>query len=121
MKIFFQSVLLLLVFASCDNGILGKRDSAQLVAKKFVSYMKHHDIEGAKACCTAQSAKMLDRIFKIGGQAFLEEISDNPDMRDSIVGDKAFVFFKNPPKPIYQTPIHLVKLDGQWKVDLLSK
>ena len=92
-------------------------NSPKSVATHFLKAMYKSDFEEAKKYGTEETAKMLDML---SGFAKMMPDSAKKDVKTEIVsekveGDKATYTYKEEGKNEEQT-IHLVKIDGKWKV-----
>lgn len=110
------------VFLSCgEGGILpGGKDGPKDVARKFTQSVRKGDIEAAKGYCTPQSARFIEAFMKMGATAGqMEFLGKDMELRDSIVGEVAYVFLLNPKNPEENPPTRLVREDGEWKVEMM--
>jgi hypothetical protein len=93
-------------------------NSPKSVAENFLKAMNKMDFDGAKKYGTEDTNKMLDML---GGFAkMMPDSAKKEDVKTEITsekveGDKATYTYKEVGKDGEQT-IHLVKVDGKWKV-----
>ena len=107
-------ILLVLLLVAC-----GGLNSPKKVATAFTENMAHGKIEEAKQLATGTTAQMIDFISGMGRMP-VEPSFKFHYLRDSIVGDEAWVFYDNAisKKEEY---VHLVKIEGKWKVHMENK
>jgi hypothetical protein len=110
-----------LLFSCGEGGILpGGKDDPKEVARKFTQSVKKGDIEAAKGYCTPQSGRFVEAFMKMGaGAGQVGFLGKDMELRDSIVGEVAYVFLLNPKNPDENPPTRLVKVDGEWKVEMM--
>lgn len=99
------------IFVACSSG-------PKSTAEKFLTNMGKGNIEEAKKYCTEPTKKLLDMASAFGGAPI------NPDLKlthvkDSIVDNRAWVTFIDEKEKV--DVVELVKLDGDWKVNITSK
>lgn len=109
------------LFSCGEGGILpGGKDDPKDVARKFTQSVGKGDIEAAKGYCTPQSARFIEAFMKMGaGAGQMEFLGKNIELRDSIVGEVAYVFLLNPKNPNENPPTRLVRVNGEWKVEMM--
>jgi hypothetical protein len=105
------SALMVCFLIACSGN------SPKSVAENFLKAMNKMDFEGAKKYGTEDTNKMLDML---SGFAKMMPDSAKKEVKTEIVsekveGDKATYTYKEKDKEEEQT-IHLVKVDGKWKV-----
>jgi len=118
MKKLFISLIVVLVLSSCGGG--GGSEPADVV-KNFTKAMYDNDIARAKECASEASAQLLDMIGRMMAMAPDSVQVDQPDFefnfsRDSIAGDRAWVWVKGEDGSEDPQAMELVKENGEWKV-----
>lgn len=111
-KLLFTLIAFTLLMCSCSSG-------PKNAAQQFTENLAKGKIEEAKKYATESTGKLLDMAASMGGAKV------NPDfkyvfVKDSIVDNKAWVTFKSSSDDKEQT-LELVKIDGDWKVDIGMK
>jgi hypothetical protein len=113
-------VSFLLLFCACgkDWGISApSSNSPQSIARKFIKSMEEKNVEEAKSYCTPASAKFLDMLIKMGAYTDSSKFGKDFELRDSIVGDIAYVFHEKPMTEAQKQPMRMLKVNGEWKID----
>lgn len=111
--VFFCFLALWLTACSDNNTPIG-------IAKKFLDCLETGDYDHAKQYCTTQGEAAIEmaRQMDKGGVKF---INNYKIQRDSIVGEKAWVFYEN---TLYGQRLNanviLVQDNGTWKVHASS-
>lgn len=100
------------LFISCSSG-------PEKAAKNFTENLAKGKVEEAKKYTTESTAKMLDFASSFGGLPIEPDYKFNL-IKDSIVGNRAWVTFANQ-KDGKKDRIELVKIDGDWLVHMESK
>lgn len=109
-KILFTLITFTLLMCSCSSGPKG-------AAQNFSENLAKGKIDEAKKYATESTGKLLDLAAGFGGA------KTNADfkfvfVKDSVVENKAWVTFKDGSKEDDQQTLELVKIDGDWKVDM---
>ncbi len=107
-----SATVLICFLVSCSGN------SPKSVAENFLKAMNKMDFDGAKKYGTEDTGKMLDML---GGFAKMMPDSAKKDVKtkitsEKIEGDKATYTYKEVGKDSGEQTIHLVKVDGNWKV-----
>lgn len=113
MRIRICIVGLLFVLVGCNSN------APKNVAEKFLLNLSVGKIDEAKKYATEPTGKMLDLMVGLGGAKDLNPNFKFTFVRDSIVENQAWVFYKD--EKDKTDHIELVKLDGKWKVNVGSK
>jgi hypothetical protein len=106
-KILLLFSLSLLMF-SCSSG-------PEKVAENFLENLSKGKVDEAKKYATESTGKMLDFVSSMTSLPVDPDFKFNP-VRDSIVGNKAWIFYLD--KNDDENSIELVKIDGDWKVNV---
>ncbi|MBC6993205.1 DUF4878 domain-containing protein [Neolewinella lacunae] len=116
-------VLAMFIFSSCGNeggSVLNNENSPQAVARKFIKSLDKKNVEEAKKYCTLKTAQYLDFLIKMGAKTSTPHQVDDFELRDSIVGKVAYVFYKKPATEAQRDPLRLISENGTWKVDFVT-
>ena len=97
----------ILLLTGCSSG-------PSDTAKEFLTHLSKGEVTKAKEYTTESTGQLLDLASNFGG------IPSNPDFKFELVeekvdGNKATIRYKEDSKGKVQS-IHLVKIDGEWKV-----
>lgn len=109
-KLLLLFSLSLLMF-SCSSG-------PEKVAGDFLENLSKGKVDEAKKYATESTGKMLDFVSSMTSLPVDPDFKFKP-LRDSIVDNKAWVFYVD--KSGDETSIELVKIDGDWKVNMEAK
>jgi len=104
-------VLFLGVLFSCSS-------EPEKSVKKFLESSSKGDINEAKKIATKSTGKALDLLGRLGQDSFGEDFKFKI-LKDSIVGDKAWVMYagtKHGKK--YKETLELVLVEGKWLVSI---
>ncbi|HMG14701.1 MAG TPA: hypothetical protein VK590_04595 [Saprospiraceae bacterium] len=115
MKKLFYFIIILSVVTACSEGL----NSPKIVVKKFMFNLTHGNLEEAKKYCTDESVKLLAMSSMFAGKNGYKELNYKI-LRDSIVGDQAWVFYLNNETKNENT-MDLIKINDKWLVDLHIK
>lgn len=88
------------------------------VAKNFSEKLAQGKVDEAKKYATESTGKLLDMVSGFGGVKVQPNFKFEP-IKDSIVDEKAWVFFKDENGD--KQTVELVKVDGKWLVDVGGK
>ncbi len=90
------------------------------VARHFTESLAVGKIDEAKKYATEPTKRMLDLMSSLGGSSLpIEPDFEFEAIKDSIVGKKAWITFKNQEGEI--EILELVKIDGEWLVHMEVK
>jgi hypothetical protein len=110
MKKLIFSCLVALSLSACNNN------TPVGIAEKFLDCFVTQEYEKAKQYCSPNGVKALEFVLMMGGGQ--DAISGYAILRDSVVGDRAWVTYESVVKgEKSKTILELGKIDGQWKVD----
>lgn len=111
-----------LVFSAFMFACGGSSDDPQAVAKDFLTALADQDYDAAKKLGTENTVQMLTMIESMADMAPEGEDMDMGADMDAIEwgetevdGDSAVVHYKAEDK---EEKLDLVKVDGEWKVDM---
>ncbi|WP_029906630.1 DUF4878 domain-containing protein [Prevotella sp. 10(H)] len=112
MKKLLFTLFAVALMCSCSSG-------PQKAAQSFSENLSKGKVEEAKKYATEATGKLLDFASSMGTSKV------DPDfkfefVKDSVVDNRAWVTFKDKNTDREQT-LHLVKIDGDWKVNIESK
>lgn len=110
-KYLFIVLVAVLGLTACSSGPTD-------VAKNFSENLAQGKVDEAKKYATESTGKLLDMASGFGGIKVKPNFKFDA-IKDSIVGDKAWVFFKD--ENGEQQTVELVKVDGKWLVDVGGK
>ena len=88
-------------------------------AEKFMTHLAHAEFTEAKQYASQSTGELVEMMGKMGA-AMGGKMEDDKDFKfvleeENIEGDKATVKFRKKEQGKIQT-VHLVKMDGDWKV-----
>ncbi len=112
-KILFFALASILAFTSCSSS-----SSPTDVAKNFSENLAKADVNGAKKYATESTGKLLDLANSFGAVKVQPNFKFDV-IKDSIVGEKAWVFFKD--ENGAKQSVELIKEKGKWLVDAGGK
>lgn len=115
MKKQFLFIFFAIVIFSCSNS-----NSPKSVVAAFLKGLEAFDYPEVEKHCTPRYAKYLSAVISMGAKNTANEGLPKI-LRDSIVGDRAYVFVQNRKNTNLEDIVLLAKIDGKWKVDLPSK
>lgn len=115
MKNNYFIILPLFLLLSCGSG----GNSPKGIASQFLEHVSRGEYDQAKAFGTAGTAMYLDFSLQMM-PAGLDKTFNYKILRDSIVGDHAWVFFFDE-RTKHEESMDLTKVDNKWKVDLRMK
>ncbi len=115
MKKQFLFIFFAIVIFSCSNS-----NSPKSVVAAFLKGLEAFDYPEVEKHCTPRYAKYLSVVISMGAKNTANEGLPKI-LRDSIVGDRAYVFVQNRKDINLEDIVLLAKIDGKWKVDLPMK
>ena len=100
------------LLSSCQDS-----NKPQAIARKFIISMNEKKFEEAKTYCTPKTAEFMDILIKMGANTGNLSLDKNSELRDSIVGDVAYVFKNKSSTNPKKDALRLIKVEGKWFVD----